>query len=243
MQTGALFFASASAQFIPSSLAGLRVWYNATNPLGTGALPTTGTVLSTWADTSGNAFNTSGGSLAVFTTNSINGLPAISFNGSNMYYVFPSAATIGLTNSDYTIFIVAQTSSSSTAFLMGGVPDENFEMHLNGGIGSRFIPKGGTYLDVGTDTEFTNGQPHLFQAMVNSTTPLASYTVDNVTPTTLASNCQSSATGGMFLGCRQGLILLYSGFIGEVAIYNRALSSTELTQIRNYFATKWGVTV
>lgn len=82
--------------------------------------------VSVWADGSGkgnNLFQNTIDRQPSLITNSLNGHPVIRFNGADVLFLnLPTAATLGIQNSDYEIFIVARNNvaSSPVLFLIGG---------------------------------------------------------------------------------------------------------------------------
>ena len=91
--------------------------------------------VNTWADQSGkgnDAFQNTLARRPILVTNSMNGEPGIRFNGVDSYLTLPTAADLGIQNSDYEIFIVSRSATINTniVFLLAG-NTERYELHLN----------------------------------------------------------------------------------------------------------------
>ncbi|MFC1771690.1 hypothetical protein ACFLZV_07375, partial [Candidatus Margulisiibacteriota bacterium] len=198
--------------------------------------------VSNWYDLSGQSNHASQASSSlqpVLATNSINSKSVITFDGTDVIAIdYPSA--LGLQNSDYEVFFVAQTQSTATQFLMAGT-SEMYEMHINGDAGFRFIPDGhpAHYSDVGATSQYLN-IPYIYSARVTADVGIArvnltdgsssasgARSADNASPIILGR--RTSGTGPLF------------GDIAEVIIFNRAVSSTEREAVEKYLARKWDI--
>jgi alpha-tubulin suppressor-like RCC1 family protein len=169
----------------------------------------------------------------------INNQPGVLFNGVDNSLTLPSAASLGITNSDYEVFIVARSATVNTEidFLMAG-GGEQFEYHLNGSAGARFIPTTGTYVDQAAIGAYSDSTAHLFnfRATANS----AINAVDRAL-TEVATNAHSSYTGDLFLGKRITGQYFFNGYISEVIVYNSVLSKSDRGRIEDYLITKYGI--
>jgi len=76
---------SPSGYILPTSVTGLKAWFDAADPLNTGVKPAVGTNISIWYDKSSLAKNTTGGSGNITFQN--DGLPYLNF--SNSFYSIP----------------------------------------------------------------------------------------------------------------------------------------------------------
>ncbi len=218
--------------------ANLKLWLKA----GTGVTTTaTGDSVTTWADQSGNGNNatqTNPGSEPVYVTNAVNGQPAIQFNGSTSFLNLPASSTIGILNSNYEMFIVAKSASTATQFLIGG-STEQFEMHLNGYGGARFIPVSGKYIDEGSLYQYSDGNMHIFDASANSTDGIIR--VDGIEGADSSGNMLSNLDHSMLIGIRGDFTYPLNGEIAEVIIYNTVLSSKDRILVESYLANKYGL--
>ncbi len=223
---------------VPS--ANLKLWLKADAGTST---TTNGQSVSTWADQSGNGNNATQPTAAnqpTYTTSTLNGYPALHFTSANdSYLILPTDSALGIQNSDYEMFIVARTDSTNISFLISGNL-EQFEMHLNGAAGARFIPISSTYIDEGTSGEYANNSPHIFDAQASSTEGLIR--VDGVNGGNTLTNVRSSSNSSLILGMRLSVnSYFFTGDIAEVIIYNKVLSASDRILVESYLASKYGI--
>jgi len=215
----------------------LNLWLSA----GRGTQTGVGSIVSEWNDYSGlnnNANQTASGFHPILVENAINGEPVIRFNGSTSYLLIDNASSLEMANSDYEIFMVAQSNSSATQFLWSGGISEQ-EIHLNGSSGVRFLPTTGKIVDAGTNGQFTNGQAFLVN--VKATDTNGSIRFNNNLLGVLTQNSHTSNSNQVLLGIRTGGSLPYNGDIAEVIAYNKALSVQERDSVNTYLSTKYGI--
>lgn len=200
---------------------------------------TDGATVSSWTDQSGNGNNaTSPGTQPIYKTNAINGQPAVRFDGGFTYMALPTPSTLGIQNHDYEIFIIAKSSTHAVQFLMGGAT-ENYEIHLDGVSGARFIPAASTYIDQGDNQDYTEGNVHMFNVQASST--YGKIRVDGTDGGSTAADVRSSNGGGLVLGVRAGGTFYFNGDIAEVIIYNTVLSAIDRITVEKYLADKYGM--
>jgi hypothetical protein len=203
--------------------------------------------VTTWADRSGNGNDATPGISPTLTPNAIAGQPVVSFAGAIRHVNLPDTSTLGIASSDYEIFVVAQSGSSSVQFLTAGgtaAGNEDYELHLNGDAGARFIPEerpGGDpadFADIGSPGQFTDGAPHLFSIRVGADTGVIKadglYSGDNV------AGAQNAANRVLTLGVRGDGGYPLNGDIAEVLVYDRALTPSERLAVEEYLSAKWG---
>jgi hypothetical protein len=160
------------------------------------------------------------------------------FDGSNDFITVPSVTSI---SGDLSVLIWFRTSGSNVSaarliefdyingFWLGeaatGTPSSNW----GGGI-KEANPPYGIFL------QFSDNEWNLISSVRSSTTHflyknnLVSSTSNTVSGTVL------SSTAGMYIGADETGSVPFNGRIGQILIYNRALSATEILQ--NYNATK-----
>ncbi len=165
----------------------------------------------------------------------------IHFDGTLNYLTLPTSADLGIQSHDYEVFIVAKSSSAATMFLLGSTGVEQYEIHLNGSAGARFIPTvtGGQYFDKGALGDYTNDEPHLFNARATDT--YGSITVDRSAGDVKNITAQSAYVGNLRLGIRSGDGLPFIGDIAEVIIYNKVLSDAERAKVEEYLMSKYAI--
>lgn len=202
-------------------------------------------LVSNWADRSGNSndmYQGASGYEPSLVTNSINGHSVLRF-ASGRYLNMPSAATLGIQNSDYEVFIVARSTSvnSNTEFLLAGTSIEQYEFHLNGSVGARFIPNTANYVDKGVSGDYTNTNTQIFN--LRATDSYGFVMVNGVDSTKKMTGSRSSFAGNLLLGIRGGGSLPFNGDIAEVIIYNAVLTNSARDSVQNYLKEKYGLEV
>lgn len=199
--------------------------------------------VNTWADQSGNgndAFQNTLGRRPILVSNSMNGEPVIRFNGVDSYLTLPTAADLGIQNSDYEIFIVSRSATINTniEFLLAGNA-ERYELHLNGSAGARFIPKASTYIDEGSIGDYSDTNAHIYN--LRATDTYGNITVDAENSTNYAGNVRNSDAGNIYLGVRFDNSFTLNGDIAEVIIYNSVLSESDRETVENYLKVKYHI--
>jgi hypothetical protein len=239
-----------ASSFSPANLSGLAVWLSADD---SNSVTQSAGVVSSWTDRSPNALNMSQatvGSRPTIESNVQNGRPALRFTTTQM---LQSTANLTLAP-DQTwflsfrplatgnIFFIEQgpnTNSTAGGFHYGG----NFDLFgLNRNATTRFVfdgTRGSTLFSVGT---------WYVTSFVNSNRSTASTDVlwsINGTARTTGYNGNTLMTGN-------ATNLLYinptsrvpgSNYMGEIIIYNRALTRGEVLLVERYLSYKWGVTL
>ena len=216
--------------FTPKTVTNLQLWLDAKDPLNTGISQSSGTVISTWYDKSGNSYNATGsGSPAMNASN------AITLNGSTQYYSVNYAGT----HTTETAFVIVKfTNTSGEQDIISGNTNltRQFVVYQNllnmysfasgGLVTSTTVPAAGTQVMLG----YT----------LNAATNLSIYNTGNLltsvtgfTPVTEASikiGVNGFASGGYL-----------NGTISEVLIYNSVLSTTDRQKVEGYLAWKWSI--
>lgn len=168
------------------------------------------------------------------------GKPVVRFDGTGRRLALPDTATLGIQNSDYEMFIVARSGLGDVRFLAGGTSTQNYEVHLNGGQGVRFIPNppwNTQSVDFGANGAFSNNVLHAFAARVDGNTGYVR--VDTAESSDTAASARSSANVALMLGIRGDNTYPLNGDIAEVLIYNRALTPQERAQVETYLIDRW----
>lgn len=197
--------------------------------------------VSVWGDISGNDNDAVQPSLTqiqpLLVQNAIKDKPALRFNGLGEFMTLPTSTKLGIQSSPYEMFIVAKSSSGSIQFLIAGRNNEDFEYHLNGTAGSRFIPVGGQYVDQGINGEYTNGEAHIFSARASASGGVNR--VDRTNGGTTANSLLSVNPNNLYLGTRNGGAHYFNGDIAEVIIYNKILTPKERDSVESYLHNRY----
>jgi len=221
--------------------------------------PTSGDTFNQWVDSSASAHNANpigGGSgpAPEWWSNQLNGLGGVYFNGStDGLSVNPLTDLQSVTG--VTILLVAKSlNSSATGQYLQGGQDGNtgiFESFLRQSGGTYDIAVGGGRATGGTvDTD-----PHIFSIVfsgsASSNNDKLQFRIDSSGQTLTFTNSPNATTSGLinylFMGVSYTTAVsgveqyFYNGLLFDVLIYSRALNSSELTDVENYLANKWGL--
>ena len=240
--------------FKPTQLTGVTcaLWMDGAD---TTTMTTSGTTVTQWRDKSGLGYNTTviGGAPAL-TANAINGLSAISFNGSS--YMTGCNANTTATASFFLIATLAsgqganQQYTSAYAFSrnVAGAADYNEVQSING----LFCQNAATSLAMSPQRNTFNGPTY---TLSNYNTAFMHTTVCNGTTMAGYGNGTSlgttSSTGNFAItfyniGSQTSQSPIFynyywTGYVGELIAFNNALSDSQRQQIEGYLAWKWGL--
>lgn len=204
-------------------VAGVLAWYAADQ---IPSPPSSGSALATWNDLSGNGHDltqATGGDQPTYNTSQLNGLPAVSFNGSSDYL----SGTIPSTPQPFTVFLVMQqTSATGTQIFMCGT---------------------------GASWDFYTSAGSVWMENIGHAASLASWSqltgVVNTTSSALRLNGTQIASGSSG-GNSMGTTLYLGGLattdpaavaIAEVLVYPSALSPTDIGTVESYLNGKYGL--
>ena len=229
--------------FLPTQISNCSLWLDAADPAATGG----GVNVTTWLDKSGNAKNTTsyGGTPSISAT-AINGNPAMYFNGSS----YLTGAISGANTTTITIFIIGSLISPFATFsgvLCFGNPSQlDYD-----NVGSLAITM------YGSDSKiygYRNGEAQVVPVTAN--VPFI-YILqhDGTYVNTFFNGTQQTsvniASSGTFtytnysVASRAGTITgqyIWSGYLGEILVYQSSLTTPQRQQVESYLAQKWGLT-
>ena len=236
-----------------ATTAGLIVWLDGADPLGTGIAPTDNTTLTSWVDKSGSGKNcvpVTAGHAAQIYKSSTSGIATgyVYFPGNTGIARVPFVANTFPYNS-YTISILCKVTSYDQAthgyIISGPVDPYNlyFGMWSNTfQIWNNSSPwAGGTnrVTSVGTNATFTinNVWAHLCMTYTGGTvTPYVNGVAMNA-----FSSTQNWDTGAadIYIGGSPAVYYKVTMNVAELRIYNRALASTEIANLNTYLNSKY----
>ncbi len=203
---------------------------------------------SQWDDQSGNSNHATQGTGTAqpsSTSEAINFNTAITFDGSADFMTLTNdAGAMGLDNSDWEAFFVANASGSAIQFLMSGAVLPRYELSLNNGSGLRLISGNAImpYPDIGSSEDFTDGVTRILGGTLQSS-GTGSPSVNGLFGTSITGH-QTTATDAISIGYRAGQNLFFlNGQIGEMVLVGDALSATDRLQVLSYLALKYGITL
>jgi hypothetical protein len=223
---------------IPPSISGLQLWLDAKDY---STLTLSGTTVTSWGDKSGfsrNATPYNGNSNPIYNATGFNNLPAIQFSPSTGMASQVPANSMPLASS---IFVVFQTSGSSTGGLIA--------RDLNGGYPGGLNPYGANRL-VGSGQNYQNYQSpfnlgaatglNLFEIQVNNAS-YNEYVNGSVVLSNTTTNVYADTATNFFIATRTDKAVTLTGVISEIIVYNSLLTITQRQYIEGYLAWKWGI--
>jgi hypothetical protein len=230
--------------FNPTTIAGCQLWLDGTDPAGNRIVPANGATISTWTDKSGAGNSATGGTAVTYNTTGINNSPVLSFSGTPSYF----NSTDLYSNRSFSVFLVSrrQAANNSIQALIGGTTTANNQNMIilykgNTSIGFAFY---GSDLDatIPAYTGSTSTEP----AFLFAFTYTPGSRIISVNGTVGASDAYATnltaALGeriGTWAGAGTGNS--FSGFIGEILVYNAVPTTTSRQSVEGYLAWKWGL--
>jgi prepilin-type N-terminal cleavage/methylation domain-containing protein len=197
-----------------------------------------------------------GANSPTYITNTINNLPAVSFdNALSQYFTFDGTS---LANSDYTVIVVEQRRKGgiSNYFISGNsnVANQNLSLGYKIPTQIHFAQFSNNYVITvpNFSASLTIPRIHIFRFSSNAS-PCKEYhsyqnggIINGSNPQTLTSDgstdmCQgliayNSATIGAFSNTN-----FYKGDIGEIIIFNKYINDDERRSVELYLSKKWGI--
>lgn len=233
------------AQAPGSVSTGLAIWLKA--DAGTSSA-VEGDYLASWNDQSGNgrhATQSTAASKPRFRKSILNGNPAIETNGGTRYFNIDLSS---ISNSNFTVFVVAQRTNTSVGqYVLGVQQSSPLGLHLGYASDNTLrLAQSTSVLNVATSGYAgSNETPRTLLAEFNNASGRTVSEYLNGAPTqgTLAGTTGyaiSSNTGAIGRGYNT---MGFAGFIGEIIIYNRVLTATEKRQVLTYLSVKYGTTL
>lgn len=223
----------------------LVLWLRADNGIHFG--PTSGNV-SQWDDSSGagnHAVQATDANSPALISNSVNGLPSVSFNSSESDFMdLPDGFqdfTAGMT-----VFVVANTDSTVATgrfFDLGNAASsDNIQIGKSATSDLRYSVLSGATATNLTATSITNDSFHLYEATHNGTTTATLYKdKTQVAQNTSFNPITNINRTGNFLGRAFGGAPYLKGKIAEILIYKANLDSGTRQSIENYLNTKYAI--
>jgi hypothetical protein len=231
-------------KFSPNNISGLQNWYDASDPLGTGSTPVTGTAIVTWFDKSSNNRNTTGSSGDItFENDGYNYL-----NFPNSYFSIPEMTW--MFSNYFTVFTV-ETAANVFDRPIFGPPsfgldnaqgnfvykyNNNFEFNV-GPIYYRF-----SYVP---SVQFQTGVTRIISYTMTSN-PTPYYQIFNINGTTVSTKSDNPNFLLQFAPAYIGAVgpvpsNKYMGKMREIICYQGDLSLSNRQKVEGYLADKWGL--
>lgn len=244
---------SVTAKSPISQTLGLQAWYETTSKDSFDQSEVIdGAQLTKWKDissgsilTGNNLLETVASPNVTYSQSSINKLPAVKFSGSGKL----SLLAFTQAYSEATIFLVIKLNyvpdaSNYKTILDGFSTSSDFSFSIKSDRAQVYA--GGTIAGAQTNSvtnSFFNAGEFAIAIYFNGT---SSKVFLNNTESMLGGsdfNSGSNQLAGLTLGTNKSGNLGFNGFISEVAIFNRAIKSTERKEIFNYFSKKYKINI
>jgi hypothetical protein len=223
--------------FSPLSFSGCTLWLDGADPNGNGNVPSTGATISTWADKSSSGINFTGTNVT-YTYDSAYRVNALTFNGTSSIFNQANTGLYPLNNvSTYSIFSVARrlsTNAYTAVYFAPGSANLLIYRFNNTNTSEWYL---GPAADVYLNNTSTNGDG-INELITQVSGTATGYINGNIigSKTTATSSSQLN----FVLGRQDGNPYL-NGYIYEVIIYNRAVSTAQRQNIEGYLAWKYGL--
>jgi hypothetical protein len=230
--------------FRPTQISGLQLWLDGQDPNGNSTLPANGATISTWTDKSGAGNSATGGTAVTYNTIGINNSPVLSFSGTPSYF----NSTDLYSNRSFSVFLVSrrQAANNSIQALIGGTTTANNQNMIilykgNTSIGFAFY---GSDLDatIPAYTGSTSTEPaFLFAFTYTPGSRIISVNGTVGASDAYATNLTASLGERIGTWAGAGTGNSFSGFIGEILVYNAVPTTTSRQSVEGYLAWKWGL--
>lgn len=236
----------------PTSLSGLVAWYDPVDnetvftdsSCTTAASALAGNSVGCLKDKSGNGNNATQGTAAdrpTYVSAGVNSRNVLTFDGTTDYLNTPITAFL-----PGTIILVMDSSTApgGTKTLIGSQSSGPADSLIISTTVSEIVSGSiGNSISASGSTDIITGTPHILAATFTSST--YNLLVDNLTIDEAANSGTATLTSPVNLAIgglnNNGTITnRFAGSILEILIYNRVLSSAELTDLETYLRSKWG---
>lgn len=220
--------------FRPTDITGCQLWLDAAD--NSTVSFASGSNISQWNDKSGNGYNATQSLTGRYPTyNSVN--KCVNFTRtSNSYFLLPDNA-LPTGNSSYTYYI--SLCFTTTADGLGVIGGGNWGT-TNGVFAFRAMMVywwGNDFSAPGSS--YTANVPMVFMTDWNGTTRTMFKNGTQIATNNTTARNQGSSNNA--IGATNNLAEFMEGFINEIVVFNRALTSNENRQMESYLMTKWGV--
>jgi len=237
--------ASTGPSFSPASISNLYLWLDASDT--STFTYSSGAVVSQWNDKSGNSFNASQATVSKQPSRVTSPSTGVDFDGSND--VLGTSATYN--GSVFTQFSVVRDFNSAPGgantiigpgsggtdiyFPYMSINDWYFQVGANYGVVNVTPPSGLFNVEVRYNGAGATNADRM-KARINGSDRTLAFT--GTIPATLSRSGQTTAVGAFNLTPT----LPFPGILSELITYNKVLTNQELTDVRTYLNTKWGIT-
>jgi hypothetical protein len=237
----------------PTAFSGLALWLDAADAAtlfqdSGGTIPVTanGQPVGRWSDKSGFGRNGTATGTFQYVTNSINILPSIRFSGVANTFIRGNIPITGTTFTAFSVAIANSTTSPFSRILSLGLigADDYSSVFYSAAlyINKLTPPQITTYRNnvQGPGINIVYSQPFLSGCLYDGTNMYisANGTFSSGIASSGSFNIANYEIGNNF---NEESFNMYNGFIGEVLVYNSALTNNQRQQVEGYLAWKWGL--
>lgn len=222
---------SASAAFVPTDIAGLSLWLDASDA---STISDTGGAVSEWRDKSGNTNHATQATPAnqpTTGTRTQNGLNVIDFDGGDR--IVSAGLTLTQPNTYFVVY-KADTTPDNSGYLFDGVSAR--QLVSNGSVAGKMQMFAGSIVSVGTRLT----TPQIVYARFSGATSQFAQNGAAATTTSPGTNGVTGLTVGDRYQVGTGYL---DGFMAEILVYAASLSAEDRSAVEAYLAAKWGVTL
>lgn len=244
----------------PNQIPNLNLWYDAsvstTSAMltGSGLAPTNGQAVKSWIDKLGNGRNAdqaTGSRQPIWRSSQQNGQGALQFDGTNdTYSLNPIPWALSLPGQ--TTYTVVKLNSIADQMHVHATNTGGFTFNISG---TNWAVETGGAIAVSGQAANTTSYAYLGQ-IFDGTQNNANVTLQNnarvkfryngvqqsLTFSTNANATTSASANTLNVGSDDaGNANFLNGYIGEMMIWTRTLTATEIAQVETYLSTKWGI--
>ncbi|MBS1954390.1 MAG: chitobiase/beta-hexosaminidase C-terminal domain-containing protein [Cyanobacteria bacterium SZAS-4] len=206
-----------------------------------------------WLDASGSnntAAQATSAKQPTFTSNAINGLPTISFNGTSQYFQCPSGAFSNFT-AGASVFIVTKPTSIASSlrffdFGQGAGGNNNFgAQEASPAVGGIYVYNGTSGNNVLASGALTTSSYQVLEAVHSGAGTAAVYTNGVLGAQGTINNIPNVTRTTNYIGADNtlGSLGYYNGGIAEMIIYNAPLSDSDRAEVEGYLFAKYALKV
>lgn len=228
--------------FDPRIIPGCTLWLDAAD---SSSVTTSGSNVTSWRDKSVSANNaTASSNWPTYPGTKQNTRNVINFSGSSQRFnLTPNKLPTG--TSSMTIFSVAnQASGPGGRIIVFGTASVG--QYIDIGFGINFPTSSGLGILAGTttyDATYANNTYYVCSAVIANSTAPQGWRNGNAFSTSASSGTYNIGTNLAYIGANNTLSTFLNGNIGEIIVYNSALSTTDRRQVEGYLAWKWGASL
>jgi len=254
-----------------NAMTGVVLWLDATDAstIATGTIststygdPNDGSFVAKWKDHNPQLVNSSKQELAAVTSdnnrptyiqNGINGLPTLSFDGATDFLKSSNSAIAG-GKTGYTMVAVWQANSLSVGMIFAQVTPTEPCNGIAGSAAGMYTKTDGTIASWGcggnadfySTSKYSAKNPNIAIAQVNKSllTNKMSLYLNSTTPVSgIPTTVVDLISAPIFVGAESGTGNFFNGYISELIVFDRSLTSAEIVDVQGYLSRKYSIKI